>query len=230
MPQGPGGVISFLGKNPLPPHSAVEPTAKRTVVFIDGQNLFHCVREAFGYSYPNYDVMRLARTVVSQQPGCQLCQVRFYTGIPDARDEPFWHNFWAKKLLAIRRQGVWVFTRPLRYRNRGIKLRDGVTIWRRLGEEKGIDVRMAIDVIRLAHARSYDFAIIFSQDQDLSEAADEIRKIAREQRRWIRIASAFPKGSNSRGINKTDWLQIDRPTYEACIDPFDYRPPPTQPR
>jgi hypothetical protein len=30
-----------------------EPTVKRAVAFIDGQNLFHAVREAFGYTYPN---------------------------------------------------------------------------------------------------------------------------------------------------------------------------------
>ena len=33
----------------------VEPAAKRTVTFIDGQNLFHASRESFGYTYPNYD-------------------------------------------------------------------------------------------------------------------------------------------------------------------------------
>ncbi len=40
----------------------VEPATKRAVAFIDGQNLFHAAREAFGYTYPNYDVMALAGT------------------------------------------------------------------------------------------------------------------------------------------------------------------------
>ena len=40
-----------------------EPLVKRTVAFIDGQNLFHSVREAFGYTYPNYDALALARAV-----------------------------------------------------------------------------------------------------------------------------------------------------------------------
>ena len=29
---------------------------------------------------------------------------------------------------------------------------------------------------------------------------------------------------NKRGINKTDWITIDRATYDACIDPVNYRP------
>jgi len=39
-----------------------EPAIKRAVTFADGQNLFYAVREAFGYTYPNYDVLALSRT------------------------------------------------------------------------------------------------------------------------------------------------------------------------
>jgi hypothetical protein len=69
----------------------------------------------------------------------------------------------------------------------------------------------------------------FNPDQDLSEVADEIRQIARQQLRWIRIACAFPSSPaspNRRGINGTDWIKIDRATYDACLDPRDYRPKP----
>lgn len=38
-----------------------EPIVKRAVTFIDGQNLFHAAREAFGYIYPNYDVLSQRR-------------------------------------------------------------------------------------------------------------------------------------------------------------------------
>ena len=94
------------------------------------------------------------------------------------------------------------------------------------GEEKGIDVRIALDVIALAHRREYDVAIVMSQDQDLSEVAEEIRTIAQEQRRWIKIVSAFPQSPASRnrsGINKTDWIRIDRELCDQCLDRRDYR-------
>ena len=87
-------------------------------------------------------------------------------------------------------------------------------------------MRIALDVIRLAHRREFDVALIFSQDQDLSEVADESRAISHEQGRWIKIACAFPfspTSCNKRGINKTDWIKIDRATYDACLDPRDYR-------
>ena len=94
------------------------------------------------------------------------------------------------------------------------------------GEEKGVDVRIALDVIALAHRREYDVALVMSQDQDFSEVAEEIRVVAREQRRWIKIASAFPQSPvsrNRRGINKTDWIRIDRELYDQCLDGRSYR-------
>lgn len=195
-------------------------------MFIDGQNLFHAAREAFGYTYPNSDVLALAQTVCRAQ-GWNLAQVRFYAGIPDSGDDPLWHGFWSRKLAIMGRQGVRVFSRSLRYRNKSVRLADGSTHTFLAGGEKGIDVRIALDVIRMAHRRECDVAVIFSQDQDLSEVAEEVRLIAREQNRWIKVASAFPFSPttrNRRGIEKTDWIRIDRVRYDAFIDSRDYRP------
>ena len=95
-----------------------------------------------------------------------------------------------------------------------------------VGQEKGVDVRIALDVVRLALKNSYDVALIFSQDQDLSEAVDDVKMISRLEKRWIKLACAYPASptyDNKRGINGTDWIQINKKTYESCIDPVDYR-------
>ncbi len=202
-----------------------EPANPRAVAFVDGQNLFHAARESFGYSYPNYDVRALAEAVCRPR-AWTLAQVRFYTGVPDASDNARWNRFWAHRLAMLGRQGVITFSRSLRYRPRVVKLPDGTEHSFIAGEEKGIDVRMALDIIRLAHRREYDVALAFSQDQDLSEVAEEIRVIGREQGRWIKIACAFPLSpttGNRRGIDKTDWIPVDKATYDACLDPRDYR-------
>ena len=203
-----------------------EPLSIRAVAFIDGQNLFHSAREAFGYTYPNYDVGKLAQAVCTARDW-QLQQTRFYTGVPDLQDHPFWHGFWSNKLLAMRRAGIVVFSRGLRYRNQRVALPDGNVHTFLVGEEKGIDVRIALDIIRGAHRAEYDVALVFSQDQDLSEAAAEIRVIAHEQNRWIKAVSSYPVSPtvrNRRGIDKTDWFPIDRALYDSCTDPRDYRP------
>ncbi len=207
---------------------ATEPAIKQAVAFFDGQNLFHAAREAFGHSYPNYEPQRLASRICSVR-GWNLHKTCFYTGVPDIADDARWNRFWAAKLLAMSRAGVQVFSRSLRYRNHKVLLPDGGSRTVLVGEEKGIDVRIALDVVRMAHKGEFDVALVFSQGQDLSEVAAEIRVIASEQDRWIKMASAFPlspTSHNRRGINRTDWITIDRAMYEACIDPRDYRPRP----
>lgn len=203
-----------------------EPSIKRTIAFFDGQNLYHHAKAAFGYSYPNYSPLALASAVCGRN-GFNLHEIRFYTGIPSTKDDPAWNAFWSAKLLAMSRAKIVTFSRPLRYRRKE-KISAGVEFATTIGEEKGIDVRIAIDVMRLVRTDQLDVVLLFSQDQDFSEVADEVRAVAREQGRWIKIASAFPSSqtaSNKRGINKTDWIEIDQSLYDACIDPRDYRPP-----
>jgi uncharacterized LabA/DUF88 family protein len=203
-----------------------EPATKRAIAFVDGQNLFHAAREAFGYTYPSYDPQKLAEQVCQGQ-GWQLQQVRFYTGFPAAEDQPFWNHFWTAKLAVLGTRRLYTYARPLRYRNRTVQLPDGTEHTYLAGHEKGIDVRLALDVLGLAVDGAYDVAVLFSQDQDLSELGDDIRRIARRSDRWIKLASAYPNSPtsrNRRGINGTDWIKIDRATYDKCLDPNDYRP------
>jgi hypothetical protein len=72
--------VYFLGAEVTPSES------RRTVAFVDGQNLYHlyhAARKAFGYSYPNYDAQALASAICARQ-GWSLVQARFYTGLHDA--------------------------------------------------------------------------------------------------------------------------------------------------
>ena len=208
------------------------PLTKRVISFVDGQNLFYAAKQAFGYSYPNYDARRLTEVIAASR-AWSVVGTRFYSGVPDQTDKPFWNHFWTAKCAVMGTQGVDCFTRSLRYRNQTIELPDGSATTILVGQEKGIDVRIALDMVRLARSRAYDVALVFSQDQDLSEAVDEIRAIAGEQGRVMQIACAFPSSptsTNRRGIDRTDWIRVDRGTYDSALDPRDYRPKPASGR
>ena len=225
-----GGVLSLMGSTCAEKEAAMpnEPSTKRTNVFIDGQNLFYAIKYAFGFTYPNYDPTTLAQAVCKAN-GLTLQTIHFYTGIPDIHDDPIWNHFWTAKLAVMGTRGIKVFSRHLRYRNQPVRLPDGSTTTVLIGQEKGIDVRLALDVVRQGRENQYDVALIFSQDQDLSEVADEIKSISIQQNRWIKIACAFPVSptyENKRGINGTEWLRFDRALYDECLDFNDYRPKP----
>lgn len=205
-----------------------EPDVKRAIAFVDGQNLFYAAKRAFGCRFPNHNPKALAERI-STDRGWTLSQAFFYTGIPDRVDNAVWNHFWTAKLAVMGTRGIRTFSRSLRYRNQTVRLPGGGTTTILVGEEKGVDVRVALDVVRMARENRYDVAPIFSQDQDLSEAADEVKAISAHQDRWIKVACAFPVSpttENRRGINGADWIRIDRATYDASLDPNDYRPKP----
>jgi uncharacterized LabA/DUF88 family protein len=203
-----------------------EPQVKRAVAFFDGQNLYRHAKEAFGHHHSNYDPKKLFDAVCKAK-GWQGHGIRFYTGTPIASKAPIWHAYWSNRLLTMRRAGILVTSRPIRYRNTEIDLPDGTTRIVEAPQEKGIDIRIALDVVRLTRSNQLDVAVIFSQDQDLVEVVQEVREIARSQQRWVKVVSAFPSGPNAtakRGIDKTDWVQMDQDFYDACLDSRDYRP------
>jgi uncharacterized LabA/DUF88 family protein len=205
-----GGVLFYGGEN-VP----AEPPVKRVVAFIDGQNLFYAAKKAFGHQFPNYDPKALAERIAATR-GWTLSRTFFYTGIPGRTDNPVWHHFWRARLAAMGRRGVQTFSRSLRYRNQTVQLPGGGTTTILVGEEKGVDVRLALDLVRMARENLYDVALIFSQDQDLSEAADAVKAISVQQGRWIKVACAFPfsptvenrrarTGWRNSGLNPWRW-------------------------
>ena len=192
----------------------------RSIVFIDGQNLYHLAKDAWSsthpssaspYSWPSYDVDRLANALVSKVPGRALTQVRFYTGVPSKAASSFWHGFWNNKLRFLRNGGIYV------YRGR---VNSG-------GQEKGVDVSISLDLVQATYNQQFEVAIIVSQDADFGPAVRVAKDIAKSQGRQLIFESAFPVGpgsSSSRGIPGTRWVQIDKTTYDSCLDPRDYRP------
>ena len=192
----------------------------RTLVLIDGQNLFHLARIAWAptpaspsspYSWPSYDAVKLAETLVAGADGRTLVETRFYTGVPDRSSQKFWHIYWTNKLQHLRHSGVHVYAGRV---NSG-------------GQEKGVDVSLAIDLVQATHEQRYDAAIIVSQDWDFGPAVRLAKAIAHSHGQNLEFESACPVGPRSisrRGVPGTKWVAIDKATYDACRDLRDYRP------
>ena len=189
--------------------------ALRTIVLVDGQNLFHLAREAWGpehaYGWPSYDIDKLANALVVMVGGQSLQETRFYTGVPQPGISPFWNGFWRNKLRRLQQQGIIVFQGRI---NSG-------------GQEKGVDVSLALDLVQATYEQTYDAVVIVSQDSDFGPAVRLSKEIAKAQGRILTFCSAFPyeRGRVShRGIPGTVWFHISKTTYDACHDPRDYRP------
>lgn len=192
-------------------------------VFVDGQNLFKSANRAFGHEHPNFDIMSLARGLADAHR-CELKGVHFYSGMPGARENPKWHDFWARKLVDMGRAGIELFTPPLRYQTHTEILPDGRTKETYIGREKGVDVRIALDMMKHALFNSCDNMMVVSRDNDLAEAAKEARLIARSNDRFLDIWSAYPSSKErpQMGIRDTRWMPLDAEFYNAHLDRRDY--------
>src|SRR3990172_11923961 len=114
--------------------------------------------------------------------------------------DPKWKRFWSEKIRAMTASGVRVVTRTLRYVEEPVSLPDGTIRLVPLAREKGIDLRLALDVLRLARQGAFDCALIFSQDGDLAEAVQEVDSLRRELSRWLVVDCAFPDAPGAWGI------------------------------
>lgn len=211
---------------------AVKPEIVRVHTFIDAQNLYSSAKDAFKYKLPNFDPVLLSKEVTAMMPGRVLKRVHLYTGIHEREENPFWHDYWNNKLRALEKNElVHIFKKPLVYRDIRWTDADGKEHVIRRAEEKGIDLRMGLDLVRLAVNGEYDVAIIFSQDNDLEEAVNEVHAIRQYFDRWIYLECAFPDNPErgNRGIRNTQWRIITEEMYMRCIDERDYRPYPTIP-
>ncbi len=190
-----------------------EPTAKRAVAFIDGQNLFHAVKAAFGYTSANYDVRKLAQAICDSR-GWWLAGVHFYTGIPSVTEDRDLHRFWEAKIRSMESDGVNVVTRNLVPRKQNP---DGT--WREQ-KEKGIDARLSLDAVKFYNSNRFvAVVLIFSQDQDLAEAAHEISEFGARFGHWVQVASVFPSNTDhSYGIKGTLQIEFDQELYDLCRD------------
>ena len=215
-----------MGAPPKPVLPA-KPSPVRVAAFVDGMNLFNWVKRCFGYQWPNYDIAKLAAAVVGMEPDRVLVETFFCVGIPRKLDDEKRHDQWTRQLAALGRSGVRVASRELKRRELRIHLEGVVNFDQTVPrlQEKGVDLKMGLELVRLANERAYDAAIIFSQDGDLVEAAQEVRRIAREQGRWLQVECAYPiaPGVDSWPIKGTVRRQITKTIYDACIDPTDYR-------
>lgn len=195
----------------------------KTIVFFDGQNLYHGAKDAWSprphvggspYGWPSYDVEALAKALVEREPNRILSEIRFYTGVLDPYRNYFWHQFWNNKLRYLSSKKIYV------YRGR---VNPG-------GQEKGVDVSLAIDLIWLTYEKKYDLAIIVSQDWDFGAAVALAKKIAKDQKRFLYFESAFIYEQyvtkSGRGVPGTQWIHINKVLYDSCRDPVDYRPMP----
>lgn len=189
-----------------------------TVVFIDYQNAHHSAHRLWcKHGEPMEKCVihpvLLAETVSAMRaPGADLQGVKVYRGRPNpnkqrtmtsANDQQKMHWETDKRCRVIRR--------PLSYPDD----------WGQPGcyeeaREKGIDVQLAVDMVRMAIAGEFEVGILFSRDTDLKPALEAIREL-----KGPHVEVATWEGSSRLRLDagKPLWChKLDEQDFRAVID------------
>ncbi|WP_232793924.1 MULTISPECIES: NYN domain-containing protein [Pseudofrankia] len=86
-------------------------------------------------------------------------------------------------------------------------------------QEKGIDVALAVDLVRLACEGAYDVGVLFSRDTDLVPALETVKDLGRH------VEGASWKGTSRLRFpdSQLPWCHyLDADDYAGCRDHTDY--------
>jgi len=211
---------------------------EKVCIFIDSGNFYHLVLRKLNLREIEFDFDGFVKMLANKR---QITQdgKRFYVGtVREIRDGH-------KNRKAIANQtklfsdfiglGDWTIkTSKLRTRIEKIKVDDRVANYQRIlnagvseieyrrSREKGIDVKMAVDLIAGALDNKYDTAIIISSDADLVPAIDWVRKRLIKKVEYVGFSIAQTSDFEATRPTKTMIYNSDiqRVLVEADIHPF----------
>ncbi|MDI6892285.1 MAG: NYN domain-containing protein [Actinomycetota bacterium] len=210
------------------------PSPLNVIVFVDGQNFYNDCRKMFGKGETHPHL--LGEELCSERFGSdrKLRQVRFYTGIHTPDGNPKMHAYMTRRLEMMKATGVWTFARSLKYSKEWVRNREGGPEFIEItkGREKGVDVRLALDLVWLALAEGFDVAVVVSTDTDLDEAVKDVLELREITGRWLAVENAVcvppvnpatgrrPPFKRLRSARRL--LRIDQEIFDRIRDDTDY--------
>jgi uncharacterized LabA/DUF88 family protein len=208
--------------------------SERAVIFIDGSNWYHSIKEAQVERQGQLDYVKIAQKLV----GPRTWQgTRYYVGqLPqsgNARAYAEQRSFLARFQNADRRHSVHLGrleTRPiksdaaqelLQYLG-ALSVRIDPDVFRDLqaiGDrhrfaqtmvEKAVDVMLAVDLVVMAVRNEFDTAYVFSADGDFTHAVS----VARNQGKKVFAVSARRGAQLAAAVNK--FIRVDATWFAGC--------------
>ena len=166
----------------------------RVLVYVDGLNLYHGLRDRGWRRYYWLDARRLAERLLL--PDQTLVAVRYFTARVSAEpgnpDKPRHQNAYLEALATL--PDLTIHYGHFMSRERRCPACGAV---RRSHEEKMTDVNIAVEMLGDAADDAFDTAILVSADSDLVGPVRAVR-----ERHGKRVVVAFPPGRRSRVLGR----------------------------
>lgn len=179
--------------------SSTKKTENRVIIFIDGSNFYHSLRDTFGFHENEVDFEKMINILNDSR---LLIGVYYYNAPLDRgyNEEVYWKQ---QKFFSELRKipGFNVILCALRKR----KDSKGKIKYKM----KGDDINLAIDMVSLAYENNYDTAIIVSGDGDFVPAVKKCQKLGKKvENAYFRISrSDFLKKVCNSSIKMDNFIE-----------------------
>ena len=213
-------------------------SSERVNIFIDGGNFYHLALRKLGSSESNFDFEKFATFLANGRKIADIGK-RFYIGTVSEGpgDQRSKEAMSKQTALFTRLKGAkWeIRTSKLRKRTEEIKIDDRVVGYKEILKkgiekiqyerlrEKGIDVKLATDLIVGAVDDKYDAAIVVSSDADIIPAIDWVRNRTHKKIEYIGFSitdGGDKKKSATPSLTLMAKTDIQRTLVASDLKPF----------
>ncbi|MCK9632173.1 MAG: NYN domain-containing protein [Methanoregula sp.] len=136
---------------------------KRVCVFIDGSNFYHGIKHHIGKT--NIDFNKLSLTLCNSER--ELVRTYYYNAPVNQEDNEAIYKSQQRFFNELKKlPDLQLRLGRLEHKSGGVK-------------EKGVDIYLAVDMLRYAYNNIYDVAILISSDGDFSEAVNALKDLGK---------------------------------------------------
>ena len=206
---------------------------RKAILFIDANNWYHNLKNWFKPS--SIDIKKLSE-FISKKMSINITEIRWYTSMPDIGDNPLIYKNQRAFLGNLEKQGVKIITRKLqKLSTKEIKKKreellnswDLCKVCKPIVEEsfldisdnhqkeKGIDVWIAIDMVKETIKENIDIAVLISGDADFVPAFSLIKEVGKEV-----LSCSVPRGYSNELRQKFPFLVLNKEILTKCLKDY----------
>jgi len=203
---------------------------KKAIVFVDANNWYHNLKGWFTPS--EIDISKVVNFIAKEKK-LEVLEIRWYASVPSIEDNKLDYMKHMNFLSILQGKGIRVITRKLqRLSNKEIlkKRQELLESWDLCDvckpivkesfldisdhskKEKGIDVWIAIDMVKEALQDNVDYCILISGDADFIPAFDLIKEIGKDV-----LSCSVPRGYSNELRQKFPYMLLDRDILNKCF-------------
>jgi len=203
---------------------------RKSIVFIDANNWYHNLK--YSVKPGHIDIKKIC-DLIAREKDLEILEIRWYASMPSRKDSELIYKKQRAFLGHLQKQGIKIITRKLqklstkeikKKRLEFIESWDLCEVCKPIVEdsflditdhhkkEKGIDVWIAIDMVKESMRKDVDCCVLISGDADFVPAFDLIQEVGKDV-----LSVSVSRGYSNELRQKFSYLILKKEDLDKCL-------------